>query len=101
LRKEKRLLHDTWWLDPHFRYGDIFFKPKNMEAEELSEMCIQARRKFYSAKSIFWRALDFQSNSHGLTSFYFYLLSNILVNKDIDLKNRTYLGLEPSTLGVS
>jgi len=94
LKTENRLIREDWWLDPDARYGDIFFKPRNMPAEELAELCIQARKRFYGPRSVVSRALEFQGNVHNLGSFYFYLLSNLLVNRDIDLKNRTCFGLE-------
>jgi radical SAM superfamily enzyme YgiQ (UPF0313 family) len=101
LKEENRLIRAPWWLDPDFRYGDIFFSPRNMHAEELAEMCVQARKKFYRPSSILSRALDFRGNVHNPGSFYFYLLSNILVNRDIDLKNRTQFGLEADGQGAA
>jgi len=96
LQREKRLLREDWWLHPDARYGDIFFHPRNMPAEELAERCTQARRDFYSAGSVLARALDFRGNVHSAGSLYFYLLCNRLVNRDIELKSSTCFGLEAS-----
>jgi len=95
LKQEDRLIRDPWWLDPDFRYGDIFYVPRNMQADELREMCVQARKRFYRPASLLTRALDFQGNVHNPASLYFYLLSNLLVNRDQALKTRTGFGLEP------
>jgi radical SAM superfamily enzyme YgiQ (UPF0313 family) len=96
LKKENRLIREDWWLDPEARYGNIFFRPRNMPADELADLCIQARKKFYGPRSLVSRALDLRGNVHNPGSFYFYLLSNLLVNRDIALKNKTCFGLEGS-----
>jgi len=99
LKAEGRLLREDWWMDPNARYGDIFFRPANMTPEELAERCIQARRRFYGARSVASRALDFRGNVHNPASLAYYLLSNVLVGRDIDLKNRTCFGLESEDSG--
>ncbi len=52
LRDEGRLLYDAWWLDDRYRYNMIPFKPSNMSPEELAARCVEARRSFYSWRSI-------------------------------------------------
>lgn len=53
---ERRLLYDAWWLDDHYRYNMIPFRPKHMTPQELADRCVAARRSFYSWSSIFSRA---------------------------------------------
>ena len=55
LEIEKRLKYDHWWLDENYRYNDLPFFPKKMSPEEVSRHCVEARRKFYSWKSIMMR----------------------------------------------
>src|SRR5262245_7272452 len=57
LRAEGRLIRETWWLDPGYRYGDAIFKPQGMSCAELSEGPMRARRAFYGWSSIAQRAL--------------------------------------------
>jgi radical SAM superfamily enzyme YgiQ (UPF0313 family) len=57
LRAEGRLMRDTWWLDPSYRYGDAIFAPRGMSPAELSEGPMRARRAFYGWRSIAGRAL--------------------------------------------
>jgi radical SAM superfamily enzyme YgiQ (UPF0313 family) len=52
LRDEGRLLYDAWWIDDRYRYNMIPFKPRNMSPEELAARCVEARRSFYSWRSI-------------------------------------------------
>jgi len=96
LRAEGRLPREDWWMDPEARYGDIFFRPANLSPEELAARSIEARKRFYAPLSMACRALDLRGNANNLVSFYFYMLSNLLVGRDIALKNRTRFGLEPA-----
>ena len=56
MRAEGRLLYDAWWLDEAYRYNMIPFRPSAMSPDELSRLCVRARREFYSWPSIFQRA---------------------------------------------
>jgi radical SAM superfamily enzyme YgiQ (UPF0313 family) len=57
LRAEGRLVRDTWWLDPSYRYGDAIFTPRGMSTDELSAGPMRARQAFYGWRSIAGRAL--------------------------------------------
>ena len=100
LKRQKRLRSERWWLDPSVSYGDIFFHPQNMPAEELEDLCIQARKRFYNPTSMLYRALDFEAHLHNSASLWFYLLTNVLINRDQDLKKRTRFGFEVPRPGI-
>jgi radical SAM superfamily enzyme YgiQ (UPF0313 family) len=57
LSQEGALLYDAWWLDERYRYNMVPFTPKRMSPEMLSEKCIDARRAFYSWRSIGRRSM--------------------------------------------
>lgn len=57
LAAEGRLLHDRWWLDPGYRYGDALLRPRGLTPDELTAGCRDARRAFYAPGSIGRRAL--------------------------------------------
>lgn len=57
LSEEGALLYDAWWLDERYRYNMVPFIPKRMSPEMLSEQCIDARRTFYSWRSIGRRSM--------------------------------------------
>jgi radical SAM superfamily enzyme YgiQ (UPF0313 family) len=57
LRAEGRLLHERWWLNPRYRYGQATFRPHGMTPEQLERGCFEARQRFYSAPSIAARLL--------------------------------------------
>ena len=58
LQREGRLLYDSWWLDPQYRYNAVPFRPATMSPEALARHCLQARRTFYAWPSILRRGFD-------------------------------------------
>jgi radical SAM superfamily enzyme YgiQ (UPF0313 family) len=63
LRRENRLLYDgQWWLHPGYRFNHAAFVPKRMTADELTEACLECRRKWNSVGSIFRRMWDFKTH---------------------------------------
>lgn len=58
LEKEGRLLVPEWWIYPNYRYGDPIFTPRSISPEDLAEGCYQAKKDFYSWKSIALRIFD-------------------------------------------
>ena len=96
LEREGRLLYDNWWLDSRYRYGDIPFRPKGMEASELRQACLTARKKFYSWSSIAKRS------THGVNfrrpwMYMNYWIINAMHQWDID--GRYGLPLGDANLG--
>jgi radical SAM superfamily enzyme YgiQ (UPF0313 family) len=64
LESEGRLLYKPWWLDKDYSYNRIPFSPKKISPEDLQELCVQARRDFYSWGSMLRRFKD-PVNLHG------------------------------------
>jgi len=79
LKKEGRLIHEKWWLDENFKYGDSMFIPKNLTADELSKGCFEAKQKFNQYSSIFKRSL----NRGNLNNAWVFWLSNLISRKEI------------------
>lgn len=92
MQKEGRLIHERWWLDPNFRYGDATLLPKNMTAEQLTHACYEARARFNTWRSIGSRILDFRTNSRSLQRAGIYLLANYYSRKEIHSKQSRHLG---------
>jgi radical SAM superfamily enzyme YgiQ (UPF0313 family) len=91
LETEDRLLYPRWWLEPHYRFNDIAFRPASMTPFELKERCIRARRAFYSTGSIVQRVLGRANRSRALM-LRNYLPLNILHRLDVDRRNGYPLG---------
>ena len=94
LAREGRLLHERWWLDARFRYGDATFVPRGMSPDELREGCWRARQSFYSYASIARRigiepALYMRPTRLGVL-----LASNVVSRREIRRKQGSRLGTD-------
>ncbi len=94
LKEENRLVHNKWWLDDNYRYGDAMLKPKRMSEEELMQSCKNARYEFNSYKNIFKRLLNFKSNCNSFTNFILFLCANLISKSEIKTKQGKKLGGE-------
>jgi radical SAM superfamily enzyme YgiQ (UPF0313 family) len=92
MQKEGRLLHNRWWLDSRFRYGDATFRPKNMTPEQMTEGCFSSRSKFNTARSILQRMTDWRTNVRSPYRAGFYLLANYISRQEIHRKQNRTLG---------
>lgn len=95
LKAEDRLLYDgKWWLHPEYRFNHAAFKPKNMTAQELTEVAFDVRSKFNRISSIFARAFDFKTNMRTPYRLGVYLAYNPLFRKETFKKQGLILGRE-------
>lgn len=92
LEREGRLLKKKWWLDPTSRVGDVVFRPRKLEPEELEEACLEARRRFYSWGSIWDRIWDRRANLRSPLMMGVYLGLNLGSHFDIDRRQGLLLG---------
>lgn len=94
LLAEGRLIHDRWWLDPSYRYGDATFRPRGMTAEELTAGCYRARCQFNTLPSIGLRLFDTRTSLGSPYRLGLYLLSNVISRREIHAKQGSLLGEE-------
>lgn len=90
-----RMSDAQWWLSPSFRFGDIPFDPRHTTARELHELCLEARRKFYSVGGIARRARNVRGNCTTVKKAGAFLSVNALLRKEIGQKDGLPLGNEP------
>ena len=88
---EGRLLYDAWWLDQSYRYNMIPFSPVGMTPEELADRCVEARRSFYSWRSIARRARR-RVNIRNPYVLVNYLVINAMHQRDSDGRNGLPMG---------
>ena len=93
LQSEGRLLYDRWWLDERYSYNRIPFQPRGMEPESLRQSCLEARREFYSWRSIAERGFARVNRSDWFMWRNFYLI-NTLHRNDVSLRDHYPLGDE-------
>lgn len=95
LEREGRLLYDgKWWLHEEYRFNYSSIVPKNMTADELTEISFDCRRRFNSFGSIFKRALESHTNMRTPYRFMTYLVYNPLFRKEVFKKQGLIFGLE-------
>jgi radical SAM superfamily enzyme YgiQ (UPF0313 family) len=92
LKKEGRLIFDSWWLDERYRYGMIPFETK-MDPILIEKAAIKARRAFYSYSSIIKRASNW-TNISNLKMIMPYFFINSLLKNDVSIRNGLPLGDE-------
>jgi len=93
LRREGRLLYESWWLDERYSYNQIPFRPLGMSPEDLKRDCLGARRAFYSWASIIRRGFDQVNRDDGFMWRNFYLI-NAMHRGDVSQRDRYPLGDE-------
>ena len=93
LQREGRLLYDHWWLDDRYSYNRIPFKPRGMTPEVLQKNCLEARRTFYSWRSISQRGFDHVNRSNWFMWRNFFLI-NAYHRNDVSLRDHYPLGDE-------
>ena len=94
LQKEGRLRFENWWLDPNYRYGMVPFESTGLGHERIQELCFEARRRYYSLGSIFWRSLDRQVNASNLFMWFQFFFINGLMRAEVRQRKGYPLGDE-------
>ncbi len=93
LQDEGRLRFERWWLDENYRYNDLPFTPRQLEPEEVTRLCVESRRKFYSLGSILSRVLSPANYSDGFMLRNYFPI-NWMHRRDVSSRNGYPLGDE-------
>lgn len=93
LKDEGRLRFDAWWQDKNYRYNDVPFLPKHLAPEELTRLCLESRKQFYSWGSILKRGFD-RNNRSDAFMFRNFLPINAMHRADVGNRNGYPLGDE-------
>ncbi len=91
LKKENRLRQPAWWLDDDYRYGEVPFYPANLSPARLGELCIGARKEFYSWTNILRRARH-RVNHHDPWMLANYMAINLMHQVDVSGRDGLPLG---------
>lgn len=95
LKAENRLVHDKWWIDDSYSYGDAMLVPEKLTGEQLKEACKSARYEFNSYKNIFKRLFGGgRANAVSAENMAVYLIANFISRKEIMSKQGRKLGGE-------
>lgn len=91
LEEEGRLESEAWWLDEHYRYNMVPFRPRTMDAQTLAAGCLRARREFYSWPSILERGRAKVNRSSAFMAANF-LAINVMHQRDVEGRSGLPLG---------
>lgn len=91
LKREDKLLHDKWWLEENYNYGEAAFKPKNMSPEELSEQCRLLRKKFARFPVVLSRGFSSLGRTSPLLWTLFWAM-NLRLGEEVDGKMNIPVG---------
>ncbi len=93
LKSAGRMRYDAWWLDDRYRYNDVPFTPARLAPEDVTRLCVAARRRFYSWPSILKRGLGSANRQNGFM-LRNYLPINAMHRADVGGRNGHPLGDE-------
>jgi len=91
LKNENRLLHDKWWLERDYKYGELSFKPVNMTHERMSGLCKDTRHSFAKMTVVLRRGLASMKRNSPVIWRLFWMM-NIRLGEEIDQKMNVPLG---------
>ena len=91
LEREGRLRFERWWLDDGYRYNTIPFRPAQIDPDEMQQLCVDARRQFYTWPSIVRRSVMGANRANGFMFRNFFLI-NALHRADVSARDNYPLG---------
>jgi len=92
LKQEGRLLYDSWWTDPNYRYGQAAFVPANMTPEQLTQGCLDARKRFNHYPNVLKRLNKNWVNHQSWYHTRYFLMANLISRGEISNKQGLKLG---------
>jgi radical SAM superfamily enzyme YgiQ (UPF0313 family) len=94
LEQQGRLKFDgKWWLHPEYRFNQAAFAPVRLSADELTEACHEARKRFNKFSSLIYRFSDVKTNLKTLWSVAAYWRYTTLFRKEVYKKHLMRFGL--------
>jgi radical SAM superfamily enzyme YgiQ (UPF0313 family) len=91
LKSSGQLIYDAWWTDPRYRYNHIPFRPARLSPQELQQLCIRARARFYSLGSILRRFCAPVNLTNGFMARNFPLI-NLMLRAEVHQRDELPLG---------
>lgn len=93
LQMENRLRYEAWWLDDAYRYNEVPFWTRKLQPEDITQLCVQSRKRFYSVSSIVKRGLASINRGDGFMFRNFFPI-NFMHSTEINKRNGYPLGDE-------
>ena len=93
LKQQNRLRFENWWLDENYRYNDVPFNLDHMSHKDITRLCVKARKRFYSWRSIVKRGIQKPNRSDGFMFRNFFPI-NFTHGAEVNKRNGYPLGDE-------
>jgi len=90
--RKNKLIYKKWWLSDKYRFGEAPYNPETISAQNLKDLCLVMRKKFYSVLSIFRRSIVLFIYCRSIRKIIVYFGLNFLLHKEISQKNGLPLG---------
>jgi len=95
LKEEGRLLYDgKWWLHPEYRFNDAAYTPRNMTADQLTDACHEARKRYNSIPGLLHRFADIKTNMRTLQRMMIYWRYTTIFRSEVYRKHGMKFGLK-------
>jgi radical SAM superfamily enzyme YgiQ (UPF0313 family) len=98
LKNSGQLRFDAWWLDECYSYNTLPFRPNGLPPEEITRLCVEARRRFFSWKSMLQRGFD-AVNWTDLFMLRAFFLINVMHRGEVMKRNKLLFG-DPAWKGT-
>ncbi len=95
LSEAGRLADQSWWLNPEHRFNEAPFAQSSLTQPAIRQICLEARRRFYSLTSIVERLSLKGPNASSLKKLFAYLSINMLMRREISQRDALPLGNGP------
>jgi len=86
LKEKNAFTVEKWWLDDNYHYGQLAFKPSQIDANKLSLLCVKARNDFFSIFAIIKRGLVMLARKTSLKMFFAFWVINFSLRKEVNQK---------------
>lgn len=91
LQAEGRLHYDAWWMDERYSYNTLPFDTGGLPGEEITRLCVEARKKFYGLPSLLKRGFDARNRGEWTMLRAFFLI-NFLHRAEVNKRHRLPFG---------
>jgi radical SAM superfamily enzyme YgiQ (UPF0313 family) len=91
LSMDGRLTYDAWWMDDRYSYNSLPFDTGGLPGEEITRLCVEARKRFYSIPSMLRRGFD-RLNRGEFTMMRAFFLINFLHRAEVGKRHMLPFG---------
>jgi len=97
LQDEGRLKFDAWWLDDTYAYNTLPFETGGLPGEEITRLCVEARKRFYTLPSMLRRGFN-RANRGDFTMTRAFFIINLLHRAEVNKRHLLPFG-DPNWTG--